>query len=156
MTKKQNTTSSTAPNTAEKSRGKKQQTKQSAKLRPLTKKEKAFADHLINNPKESGTEAAMQTYNARNRKTASVIATENLAKPSVKTYLAKHNDRVEQVLFNTVDQWGEHEKPRQREIAMDTAKYIHDKIHGKATQKVETTGVHISMQIDSKDLDLIP
>lgn len=55
-------------------------------VKTLTRKEKAFADHIINNPKDSNTEAAAQTYDASTRDVARQIASENLAKPHIRSY----------------------------------------------------------------------
>lgn len=120
---------------------------------PLTRKQAAFVKHLIDNPKDSATEAAAQTYNVRSKRhTAETIASENLRKPEIVSELAKHNNMIESALINTVAEWKEHEKPRQREIAMDNAKYIHDKIHGKATQKTENVTTTVNLSLSLKDV----
>jgi len=118
------------------------------KLRPLTRKQQAFVRELVNNPKMSATKIAEKTYNTLSYSAARAIASENLTKPNIRTELAKYSDRVEQVLFNTIDQWGEHDKPRQREIAIDTAKFVHDKIHGRATQRIEQSTQGVTLNID--------
>lgn len=118
----------------------------------LTRKQAAFVKHLLDNPKDSATEAAEQSYNLKNRQTAGQVAHENLRKPEIISELAKHNTMIESALINTVAEWKEHEKPRQREIAMDSAKYIHDKIHGKATQKVEQTVNTVNLTLSLSDL----
>lgn len=121
--------------------------------RPLTRKQQAFIKHLVDNPKSSATEAAAQSYEIVNRNTAKSIATENLTKPAIRSELAKYNGMLESALIKTVDDWKDHEKPRQREIAMDVAKYVHDKVHGKATQRVEqhTETVSISINLNKKN-----
>jgi hypothetical protein len=116
--------------------------------RPLTRKQEAFVKHLVNNPKSSATEAAAQSYNLNNRKVASVVAAENLRKPNIITELSKYNNLVENTLVNTVQDWGQHDKPRQREIAIDTAKYIHDKIHGKSTQRSESVSTVVTLNLE--------
>jgi len=118
----------------------------------LTRKQKAFADKLINNKKMSATEAAFQTYGKPHkpvtRRTAEVIAHENLRKPEIVSYLSEKNDLVEEVLINTLTDWGREQNTRKREIAVDVGKYIHDKIHGKATQQIETTNKSVTISID--------
>lgn len=123
-----------------------------AKDRPLTPKQKAFVQELIDNPKQSATQAVLKTYGKPNKPptylSARNIASENLTKPNIITKLAQYNDIVESTLLQTVQDWGQHDKPRQREIAQNAAMYIHDKVHGKATQKVETKSEQVSININ--------
>ena len=123
-----------------------------AKDRPLTPKQKAFVQELIDNPKQSATQAVLKTYGKPNKPptylSARNIASENLTKPNIVTKLAQYNDIVESTLLQTVQDWGQHDKPRQREIAQNAAMYIHDKVHGKATQKVETRSEQVTISID--------
>ena len=116
--------------------------------RPITRKQQAFVKHMVDNPKDSATQAAAIAYNVSNRHTAQTIAAENLAKPVIRTELAKYSGMLESALINTVDEWKDHEKPRQREIAMNVAMYAHDKIHGKATQRVETQSTAVQININ--------
>lgn len=118
------------------------------KPRELTRKQKAFVKHLIDNPKESATKAVLATYDNPTYQTARSLATENLAKPAIISELAKYNNLVENTLLTTIQDWGREDSPRKREIAQDAAKYIHDKVHGKATQKVEQTSTQVSISID--------
>lgn len=128
-----------------------------AKDRPLTPKQKAFVQELLDNPKQSATQAALKTYGKPdkpiNYNTARSLASENLAKPAIQTKLAQYNDMVESTLLQTVQEWGSHERPRQREIAQNAAMYIHDKVHGKATQKVETRSEQVTISIDLTGVD---
>lgn len=123
-----------------------------AKDRPLTPKQKAFVQELIDNPKQSATQAVLKTYGKPGKPptylSAGQIATDNLRKPQIITKLAQYNDMVESTLLQTVQEWGQHDKPRQREIAQNAAMYIHDKVHGKATQRVETRSEAVTISID--------
>jgi hypothetical protein len=116
--------------------------------RPLTRKQAAFINYLVEHPKESATEAAMQTYNVEKRRTAEAIANENLRKPSIVSELSKYNNLVENTLINTINDWGQENNTRKREIAVDTAKYIHDKIHGKAKQSVDISSTSVNVNIN--------
>ena len=119
------------------------------KLAPkLTKKQQIFVNHIIENPKASATEAAAQAYNLKNRNVARAVASENLTKPSIVTALAAHNELIENTLINTVNDFKDSNKINERALAVDTSKYIHDKIHGKATQRVETTSVSLTFGMD--------
>lgn len=126
--------------------------KDKVQLKPLTRKQEAFVQELISNPKQSATKAVLKTYNVNNARTASVVATENLAKPSIVSRLAEHSDAVENMMVNAVKDWGRSDNTRQREIALDTGKFIHDKVHGKATQRIEqsTSVVRININMNKK------
>lgn len=113
----------------------------------LTRKQKTFVELLLNNPKMSATEAAMQSYNASNRDVARAIATENLAKPSIMSNLGIVNDLIEGVMVATVRDWGLSMDVDRRTLAVNTGKFMHDKIHGKATQRTENTDVHVNLDI---------
>lgn len=119
-----------------------------SKPKKLTRKQEAFVKGLVENPKASGTDIAQQVYNVSNRQTAQVIASENLSKPIIRTELAKYTKEVEDTLYRAVTDWGTAEQPRKREIALDAAKFIHDKVHGKATQRVETRSEAVVISID--------
>jgi len=112
-------------------------TGQFKKQQKLTRKQKAFVDELVNNPKQSATEAASKVYAVKERNTAGVIATENLRKPNIVMALQQHADLAEGVMIGVMQDWGRAERPRQREIALNAAFHVHDKIFGKATQKIE-------------------
>jgi phage terminase small subunit len=122
------------------------------KDRPLTPKQRAFVQELIDNPKQSATQAVLKTYGKPDKpisyQTARSVASQNLTKPNIKTKLAQYNDIVESTLLQTIQDWGQHDKPRQREIAQNAAMYIHDKVHGKATQRVETRSEQVTISID--------
>lgn len=116
--------------------------------RPLTRKQKLFVQHLIENPKASGTEAAMTAYSTEDKPTAGAIAYENLKKPQIVSELAKYNNLVENTLINTVSEWGADKSTTKRGIAIDTAKFIHDKINGKAVQQMSVTSTSVNLSID--------
>ena len=131
---------------------KKDKTTKPAKDRPLTPKQKAFVQELLDNPKQSATQAVLKTYGKPGKPvtylSARNIASENLTKPNIMTKLAQYNDMVESAILQTISDWKDHDKPRQREIAMNQAQFVHDKIHGKATQKVETRSEQVTISID--------
>lgn len=118
----------------------------------LTRKQEAFVRELVENPKQSATSAVMKTYGKPDKpvsyQTARALASENLTKPSIQTELAKYTKQVEDTLYRAVVDWGDSDTPRKREIALDSAKFIHDKVHGKATQRVETKSEQVSININ--------
>lgn len=107
----------------------------------LTHKQKAWADYLINNPKDSGTEAAAQTYNVSNRKSAEVIASENLRRPSIQLYLEEHIDKAKYRMITLVDS-------EKEDIALRASDSILDRALGKATQKIEQHSTSVNLNLD--------
>lgn len=111
----------------------------------LTRKQKAFADKIINEPKLSATEIARQTYNVTDNNTARSIASENLAKPNITAYLNEHVDKARSKIVSLIDSDKE-------DISLRASVDVLDRTLGKATQTIQSTGVHLTMNIDNKDL----
>jgi uncharacterized membrane protein YfhO len=120
------------------------------KQRKLTGKQQAFVNELINNPTSTATEAYKKAYNptTTNRQVIHNGASEVRNNPTVKSELAKYSGLYEQVLNDTVEEWGHEDNTRKREIATTIALALHDKVHGKATQKVQTTSEVVSIAIN--------
>jgi hypothetical protein len=125
------------------------------KTRPLTRKQKAFADYLLNNPKASNGEAAAATYPVKNANSARVRGHSVIMNSNVQSYLSKHTNLIEDTIINTITEYQQDDRLGHRALAVNSAQWVHDKIHGKATQKIETTGVHIRMNINKDDISLV-
>lgn len=128
-----------------------------SKKNKISRKDKKMVELYLSDPKITKTQAYKMTHNfGEDTKQSSLHtqASDAFRKPEVKTMLAKYSGLVEDTLINTIDDWGRHDKPRQREIAIDTAKFVHDKIHGKATQRVEQTTTSLEISLDlSQDFE---
>ena len=115
----------------------------------LTRKQKAFADVLLGNPKISATKAALQTYGKPDRPTtydtASQIAAENLQKPSIQIYMEEHVDKARNKIVTLVNS-------ERDEIALNASKDILDRVHGKATQRVETSSTSVNLNLSLTDI----
>lgn len=107
----------------------------------LTRKQKAFADHLLANPKDSATKAIQEAYNVANRQTAAVMANENLNKPNVMLYLDAHIDKAKNRIVSLIDSDKE-------DIALRASDSILDRSLGKAIQRSEVTTQGVSITID--------
>lgn len=110
----------------------------------LTRKQKAFADELINNPKMSATQAIKNTYNVTTDTSASVTAHENLRKPSIQLYLDKHIDKAKNRVVELIDS-------NREDIALRASDSVLDRALGKAVQRseVQTTGVTLNIDLTS-------
>ena len=121
--------------------------------KPLTRKQEAFVAELIKNPKMSATQAVKNTYNVSTNHSAEVMASENLRKPEIISRLGDANTMIEQVLMDTVGEYGNSDKIQERSLAVDTSKWIHDKIHGKATQKTSSVNFNFTQHVGDKSKD---
>jgi hypothetical protein len=117
----------------------------------LTPKQKVFVKEYIDN-RGNGTKAALVAYGSEERsiteRTAAAVASENLTKPNIIMSLGNYNELIESTLANTVKQWGDSDRPREREIAIDVAKFSHDKIHGRASQAIQLTSTTFNISLD--------
>lgn len=119
----------------------------------LTRKQKAFVDYVIAHPKDSYTEAAAQTYSIAKRNTARSVATENLTKPAIQSALSSHVELVESAISKTVTDWKDENNSRKREIAMQNAQWIHDKIFGKSKQQLDISSTSVTLSLDLTGLN---
>lgn len=126
--------------------------------KPLTRKQQAFVQHLVNNPKDSATTAVKATYGTTDKPvtylTARNIAHTNLTKPNIQTELSKYSNMVEDSIITTINRYKDSEQLEEVKEAMQNARWVHDKVHGKATQKVETTSKVLSISIDLTSEDI--
>ena len=111
----------------------------------LTRKQKAFADELLNNPKISATQAVLKHYGKPDKptsyKTGTVIATENLAKPSVQLYLNEHIQKAKNRVVELIDS-------KKDDIALRASDSVLDRALGKATQRIEQQTTSVNLNID--------
>lgn len=126
-------------------------------LRPLTRKQKAFVQHIVNNPKQSATQAVLATYNVDNPKTAGVVAHENLNKPSIMAELAKYDETAQATLvevmqyskdYGRTNSGAKEQGASYASVAARIADSLLDRLHGKATQRIEATSTAVTLNID--------
>lgn len=119
--------------------------------RPATRKQKEFARIIATEPKTTQTEAYRKAYNVKPTTPNTSImpeASRTLRNPQVQSELAKYTNILENTLIKTVQDWGDHERPRQREIAQQAVMYMHDKIHGKAKQSIDVVSTTVKLSLD--------
>lgn len=120
----------------------------------LTRKQQAFVQQLVDNPKMSATEAALKTYNTEAPTVANAIASENLRKPSVIQWLEDHAKQAEnavtEIMSYATDEGkrGGHVGAAYAGVGLSAANSILDRVHGKATQKVEVQSKAVVITID--------
>lgn len=120
----------------------------------LTPKENRFVEHVVNNPKDSFTEAAVQAYNVKSRAVAANIARQLRDKPHVVAELERYSTNAEHNLIRLADastdfaMAGGKDGAAYAGVAERTNNSILDRIHGKSTQKSETTVVAVQLNVD--------
>ncbi len=108
----------------------------------LTRKQKAFVDEILNDPKISATQAALKTYDVNNDVTAASVGYENLRKPQILQYLADHAKDAEMTVIEHMHQ------RKDKRLSFDAAKDVLDRTHGRATQRTEVTSTGVNLTID--------
>lgn len=132
------------------------------KPRKLTRKQQAFVRELITNPKQSGVQAALATYGKPDKPTtyatADTIARGNLENPLILAELAKHSGAAEMTLIQVMSKSTEEmNRPQARAVdwavnARQTADSLLDRLHGKATQRVETHSTTVTLALELGDV----
>lgn len=87
-------------------------------------------------------------YKASNVFTASNQYLENIKKPEIASLLEPVVDEMEDTLIKDVRKFRESEKLGERQLANDTARWIHDKVKGKSKQITEVTSTGVVLTID--------
>lgn len=104
----------------------------------LSEKRKLFLKYKMDNPAMSNMELLLKAgYHPKDTQSAAVMANRIMKAPEVQQKLSEHASVFESVILGTAKDWGSHEKPRQREIALNAAMFAYDHIFGKATVKIE-------------------
>jgi hypothetical protein len=115
----------------------------------LTGKQQAMIAERIKDPKASNAEIIKRAgYKAKNTFTASQQYLENMKNPEIQSQLDGVVNEIETVLINTVRDYSTSDKLGHRTLATNTAMWIHDKVRGKATQKIETQSTSVNISID--------
>lgn len=119
------------------------------KPRELTRKQKAFVKYLIDNPKASGTQAAIHAYDDTTYNAAAQIATDNLKKPQVLKML---NDAVEEAEGTILDVMRSSKAlkkdAKHAAVAKSAAESVIDRIHGRPTTHVQAVGTVVTIGLD--------
>ena len=107
----------------------------------------------LKDPRASNAEIIKRAgYKAKDVHTASQQYVENMKKPEIASRLADVSDEMEDTLITTVRQFKSSEKIPERSLAVNTAMWVHDKIHGKATQRIESHNTSVKLSLSLKDI----
>jgi hypothetical protein len=104
-------------------------------VRKLTDKQRASVKLRVENPKMTKTKSVMRTYDVTKATNAGAIANSLDKNPAVQSALLAHSALAEQTIVKSIIDYGDSEKQWERTLAVETSKWVHDKIHGKAIQQ---------------------
>lgn len=113
----------------------KKKLKPKAGVRPLTPKQRKFVQLLTSDPKMTPTRAVMESYNVKKATTAGAMSKQLQQIPKVQNALLAHSNLAENTIVKAIMDYGDSEKQWQRTLAVETSKWVHDKLHGKAVQQ---------------------
>ena len=116
---------------------------------PLTYKEREVI-RKITTEKMTPTRAVMQTYDTDKPTNAGAIWNTLKKKPKVQMALMSHSDLAEQVIVNTMAEFSTSQKQWERTLAVDNAKWLHDKVHGKAVQQTSNVNLNFTQHAQQK------
>lgn len=115
----------------------------------MTGKQQAMITERLKDKTASNAEIIKRAgYKVSSVQSASQIYLENLKKPEIASRLEPIVDEMEETLITDVRKFRDSEKLGERQLANDTARWIHDKVRGRATQKIEQTTTGVTLTID--------
>lgn len=125
-------------------------------LKPLTRKQQAYVQHLIDNPKSNPTQAVLHAYNIKNpnNSTARTVAHELQTNPNILLELSKYSRTAELVQIRLLETSSKYSETGTRDgasyatVALNTSQAILDRLHGKATTRVEQQTTTVTLNID--------
>lgn len=110
-----------------------------AKSAGLTRKQKDFADKILDNPKISNTQAYVEAYGNTNIKTAGKAAHSLMKNPKILQYMDSYAPQAERRIIELTQ--SENER-----IALDASRDILDRTKGKAIARTESMNVNVSIE----------
>ena len=118
----------------------------------LTGKQQAMIIERLKDPTAPNSEIIKRAgYNAKTVFAQSQQYLENMKKPEIASRLEPVVDEIEEALITTVRRYKDSDKLPEVIEAMNNARWIHDKVKGKAVSTVisQTTGVTLSIDLTS-------
>jgi hypothetical protein len=120
----------------------------------LTMKQARFVRYLLENPKASATAAALFAYDTLSVNAAAQIGSDNLRKDQVMAVLNDAAEEAESVITSVMrvakgfSTSGDKVGAAYATVARAAANDVLDRIHGKPTQRTESTQAVININMD--------
>lgn len=117
----------------------------------LTKKQKKFADLLIENKDDMNyrpTDAILDSYNVTDKKLGAVMANENLKNPNIILYTEQHIDRATKNIVDIAN-----DSDLNPSVRLKANQDILDRTQGKASQSTTVESKVLNINIDFTQAD---
>jgi len=122
--------------------------KQVASADGLSMKQKNFARELLTDKRKSPTQAVIDAgYQVKSRHVARQIARENLQKPAIKNYLAKHSTEADETIVQMM-RLKDDDRLGYKRLAFDAAVEVKDRVEGRSVQRTEVKTEGVTLNID--------
>lgn len=112
------------------------------------KQEKMIAERLKDKTAPNYEIIKRAGYNAKTIHAQSQQYLENMNKPEIASRLAPVVDEIEEAIITTVRRYKDSDKLTEVQEAMINARWIHDKVKGKAVQQIQATSNKLTINID--------
>jgi ribosomal protein S17 len=119
-------------------------------IRRLTDKQKAYIKLRVENPKMTKTAAVMRTYNTVKPTNAGAMANKLEKNTLVQSALAAHADVAERTIVKAILDYEDSDKQWQRTLAVESSKWVHDKLYGKAVQRNDNVNLNFTQHAANK------
>lgn len=101
----------------------------------LTRKEKEFVKQVVTNKNADNADIVKAAgYNPKDDTVASSMYTTIMKKEKIQSALSAYTDLAESTIIKSITDYQNSDRQWQRTLAVDTSKWLHDKVHGKAAQ----------------------
>ena len=115
----------------------------------LTGKQQAMIIERLKDPTAPNSDIIKRAgYTAKSISAQSQQYIQNLKIPEIASRLEPVVDEIEEALITTVRRYKDSDKLPEVQEAMNNARWIHDKVKGKATQRTEVASTKLSINID--------
>lgn len=117
---------------------------------PLTAKQREFVRLMTNGEKMTPTRAVMQSYNVEKPTTAGAMWKQLERNPKIQMALAAHSNLAEETIVSAILDYKDSDKQWQRTLAVESSKWVHDKVFGKAVQQNTNINVEYTKHAEQK------
>ena len=131
------------------------------KRKKFTRKHKAWADALLNDKSKSLLQATREAYPDAQQNTQQLIAQKNKNNPVIQAYMQRHSDIATNAMMETLEVSRVYSKKggtagaAYAGVVATISKDIHDRVFGKATQKIDMQSTNVSVNIDLTASDVV-
>lgn len=101
----------------------------------LTRKEKEFVKQVLSDKSATGGELVVKAgYTPKDSKNASLMYSQLMKKEKIQSALSAYTELAETTIIKSITDYQNSDRQWQRTLAVETSKWLHDKVHGKAAQ----------------------